>query len=269
VGRRAVSALWLALVLIGAAGSSPAPGAGPRLLLPDLEQASPGMIQGATVAGATGPRFRLGFASAVDNVGVGPLLVVARRGSRSDARMIATQIVRRSDGSTATYARVGIVRYVHSETHRHWHLLAFDRYELRRANGYALVRPDRKTGFCLGDRYETSRSVDLPGEPPKAIWTEECGKSRPGLLTVREGISVGYGDDYKPTLEGQYFDITRLRPERYLIVHRVNVDRRLRESDYSNNASSLLFDLRWPNGFSRDPRIDVLRRCPNSALCTA
>jgi hypothetical protein len=256
-------------VLIGAVGSSPAPGAGPSLLLPDLEQASPGRIQGVTDAGAKGPRFRLGFASAVDNVGAGPLLIVGRRGLHSQARMTATQIVRRSDRFSVSYPRVGTVRYVRSETHRHWHLLAFDRYELRRASGYALVRPDRKTGFCLGDRYETSRSVDLPGEPRKAVWTDECGKSRPGLLTVREGISVGYGDDYKPTLEGQYFDVTRLPPGRYLIVHRVNVDQRLRESDYSNNASSLVFDLRWPNGFGKSPRIDVLRRCPNSALCTA
>lgn len=256
-------------MLIGAAGSSPAPGAGPTLVLPDLEQASPGQIQGAAVAGAKGPRFRLGFASAVDNVGAGPLLIVARRGSRTESTMTATQVVQRSDGSSASYPRAGTVRYVRSETHRHWHLLAFDRYEVRRVNGYALVRPDRKTGFCLGDRYETSRSVDLPGEPRKAIWTEECGKSRPRLLTVREGISVGYGDDYKPTLEGQYFDVTRLPAGRYLIVHRVNVDHRLRESDYSNNASSLVFDLRWPNGFGESPRIDVLRRCPNSALCTA
>ena len=48
---------------------------------------------------------------------------------------------------------VGKVRYVVSPDHRHWHLLGFDHYALRRPGSRAPVVRDRKTGFCLGDRY--------------------------------------------------------------------------------------------------------------------
>jgi Lysyl oxidase len=239
----------------------------PRPLLPDLQQEPPGSLQGVTSHGFPGLRFHLGFASAVDNVGTGPLVVVGERRSRAYDLMTADQLIQRSDGSTRLLRGVGKLRYVVSETHSHWHFLYFDRYELRRALGYALVRRDRKTGFCLGDRYESAPGHRLPHEPPGAVWTGHCGKFRPDLLNIREGISVGFGDDYKPALEGQYFDVTRLPAGRYVIVHRVNVGQRLRESNYTNNAASLAFDLRWPHGFGRSPTINVVRRCPDSALC--
>jgi hypothetical protein len=238
------------------------------LLLPDLKQQAPGRLQGQTAHGFPGIRFHLGFGSAVDNVGAGPLVVVGRRSSRAETVMRANQLIKRSDGSTAVVRGVGKLRYVVAETHSHWHYLGFDRYELRRLRGYVLVRPDRKTGFCLGDRYETDPHRRLPGEPSRPVWTRECGKYRSDLMSVPEGISVGFGDNYKPSLEGQYFDLTRLPPGRYLIVHRVNVGHRLRESDYTNNASSLVFDLRWPHGFGASPSIEVVRRCTGSALCS-
>ena len=57
-------------------------------------------------------------------------------------------------------------------------------------------------------------------------------------LSVREGISVGHGDNYRAFLEGQSLRLNGLRSGRYVLVHRVNVDRRLRERSYDNNASS-------------------------------
>lgn len=43
-----------------------------------------------------------------------------------------------------------------------------------------------------------------------------------------------------PRLEGQYVDVTDVPPGRYRLVHRVNADRALRESDYTNNAASVV-----------------------------
>ena len=82
---------------------------------------------------------------------------------------------------------------------------------------------------------------------------------------MSEGISPGYGDDYVPRLEGQWVDITSLRPDRYVLVHRVNPERELRESDYGNNAASVLVELRRPAG--EIPTIAVLARCPGSERC--
>jgi Lysyl oxidase len=154
---------------------------------------------------------------------------------------------------------------VRSETHAHWHLLDFERYELGRASDGGAVQPDEKTGFCLGDRYETDRRTRLENEPAGPVWTEECGREQPGLLSVLEGISPGYGDDYVPALEGQYVDVTQVPAGRYVLVHRANPERVLEESDYANNAASVLLQLRRTTG--EIPTVRVLARCPASESC--
>jgi hypothetical protein len=72
---------------------------------------------------------------------------------------------------------------------------------------------------------------------------------------VHEGISPGYGDDYVPTLEGQYVELDGVPAGRYRLVHRVNPTRALREADYSNNSASVLLDLAWRDGA---PTVTVL-----------
>ena len=212
------------------------------------------------------PRFRIGFASAVDNLGDGPLRVVARRAG--GPTMVAHQVVERSDGSTVRVPRVGTLRYTRSATHQHWHLLRFDRYSLVALDGGRTLRRDRKTGFCLGDRYDSRPDERLPGDPGRPVLTGECGRGRPGLRSLSQGISVGYGDDYDPLLEGQYLDVTRLPAGRYELVHSANSDRRIRETDYGNNAASIVVAIRWPGGFSRPPSIDVVQRCGDGRRCS-
>jgi hypothetical protein len=150
------------------------------------------------------------------------------------------------------------LRYVVSPDHEHWHLLRFDRYELRRASDFSLVAPDRKTGFCLGDRQRLDPPP--PRTPKLPAFKSRCGLRQPGLYRIREGISVGYADDYKPSLEGQEIDITGLALGRYVLVHHANADRALLESDYTNNAASILFEL-------RAGAIRVLARCADTERC--
>jgi hypothetical protein len=233
-------------------------------LLPNLDEAAPDELSGRSDLLATPRRFYLGFESAAGNVGKGPLVIDGSRPSRRASTMGLVQRIQRSDGTRRTVKIPARLRYVTSPTHSHWHLLAFMRYELRTATGER-VRRDRKTGFCLGDRY--SLPTRLPDAPMRARFTDECGRTRPDLLAIREGISVGFGDNYKPHLEGQEFDVTTLPAGRYVLVHRVNPQRLLRESDYTDNASSMAFDLSWPRGRDLPPRIDVVARCPDRASC--
>lgn len=226
----------LALLLAGCGGA----GGGATELLPDLVQSPPRALTVYRV----GEAWRLAFLSAVENEGAGPMVLEGRRGSEAVPTMTVHQLVRRSDGSTAQYPVAGEIRFVRSETHRHWHFLGFERYELLGLDGQPLGR-DRKTGFCLGDRYDAHVSVRLPGEPGRPVWTQECGRDDPGRLLVHQGISPGYGDDYVPRLEGQWIDITALPAGRYVLRHRVDVGRDLRESDYGNNSASVLIELRW------------------------
>lgn len=233
----------------------------PAELLPDLDQAVPSALSIVR----SGDSYRITFLSAVDNVGEGPLIVEGTRPNRATPAMAARQVVRSTDGSSRRTALGKSLRYVEAETHAHWHLLGFERYELRSAADGSLLQPDRKTGFCLGDRYDADDGERLLNEPERAVWTEECGRRQPGLLRVTEGISPGYGDDYVPKLEGQYIDVSPVPPGRYVLVHRVNPDGALRESDYDNNAASVLLLLRRPTGDI--PTIRVLAECPDSERC--
>jgi len=245
------------LVLAGAATAALAAAAigcggdpAPQELLPDLKQLEPAAV---AVTEADG-QYRLIFLSAVENVGEAAIVIEGRRGSRAEAAMAVGQIVRLADGSTRSFPIQAELRYVLSETHEHWHLLDFERYELRRAADGGLVTRDRKTGFCLGDRYNASPSK-LPNEPSRAVWTRECGRGGRGLLAIREGISPGYGDDYVPSLEGQYLELDGLPAGRYRLIHRVNPTRALREANYSNNSASALLELSWKRG---RPTVEVI-----------
>jgi hypothetical protein len=245
------------LVLPGAS-----PGAGqPRL--PDLDQLAPTQLVITRAGSAKRPTYRLGFRSAVSNIGDGPLVIVGRRPSAASPTMVADQLVDGDPGTPPqTVPGVGDFRYTVSPDHRHWHLLGFDTYSMRRAGSDVPAVTDRKTGFCLGDRYRVTKP--LPVARPQPKYTSRCGLGDPELMGITEGISVGYGDDYAANLEGQYLPLSGLPAGRYVLVHRANAAQRLRESDYANNAASLLLGLRWRDG---RPSIRVLRVCPDTDRC--
>jgi hypothetical protein len=249
---RLLPALGAPLLLAGAFALAPGSHAGTPQL-PDLDQEAPSQL----VVTRSGGEYRLGFRSAVRNLGAGPLVITARRPDRSLDTMVADQIVTQASGPADVIGDVGRLRYVVSPDHRHWHLLGFERYTLARPGGRVVVR-DRKTGFCLGDRYQAAASA----APER--YTSRCGLGQPARLGIEEGISVGRGDAYAANLEGQYVPLQGLADGRYELVHRVNADGRLRELRSDNNAASALLSLRWRGGV---PRLRVLAVCPDEPHC--
>jgi predicted xylan-binding protein with Ca-dependent carbohydrate-binding module/lysyl oxidase/fibronectin type III domain protein len=237
--------------------------AGPATqLLPDLVQQPPTQL-GVVQSSAS---WRLGFNSAVENHGSGPLIVDGHRPDTSSP-MVADQVVNMSDGTQQTFAAIGSMIFY--TPHNHWHYVGFDKYELRNASDYSFVAPDQKSGFCLGDRY-TPNPDGTRNEPPPVNGPYTFDNCQPGnttALNVGEGMSVGYGDDYSPQLEGQYIDVTGVAPGQYVVVHRVNSDQSVHESDYSNDAASVLINL-WPNGYGVSPYLQVLATCPTSDHCS-
>ncbi len=228
-------------------------------LLPDIDPTAPtGLRIGAEGRGG----FQLSFDATFDNIGAGPLRIDGHRPNTS-GRMVADQVITRSDGSTKLNPGVGQLRFVESEDHRHWHFFRFMRYELVRAADGAVVAPDQKTGFCIGDRYNTDPRLRLPGEPPMP-GVFEVSRSVPIGLAM--GLSVGYGDNYLAFLDGQSIDVTDVPEGNYYLVHRVEAD--VREGDYSNNAASVLLKLRWPSGSDKPPAITMLASCADTARCS-
>jgi hypothetical protein len=228
------------------------PRTGPRELLPDFDQRAPFNL---SIVGT-----KLGFSSATDNIGDGAVWV---RGSRSTtgAPMLARQLVRLTDGTVRSFGDAGRLRYTPSPTHTHWHLLDFQRYELRTLDGELIVR-DRKSGFCLADHYGLARRR-------VAIFTGgrfygNCAQSQPDVLSVEQGTSVGYTDLYPAHFHGQNLELRGVPAGVYVLVHRANPQERLEELDYTNNAASLRIRLAWTG---RVPHVQTLRTCEGSASC--
>jgi hypothetical protein len=260
--------LVVSVAALSAGGGEPAARAGTAAsaaLLPDLRQELPARVAIERVR--TGPgtvRERLGFRSAVDNVGDGPLELEGRRSSLAERDLRVEQRIHHADGSVTRVAGAGRLRYTESPDHEHWHLVGFDRSELRDGSGRRVVA-DRKTGFCLGDRYVSALAARLPAAPPRGRYTTDCGGGERDRLTLREGISVGYGDDYDPQLEGQFLDVTEVPDGRYVLVHRVDADRRLRQLTTRNDVASVLVRLARGAGGRRTVR--VLASCPGRDRC--
>jgi hypothetical protein len=222
-------------------------------LLPDLEQRAPRRVAIVSTAG----RYKLGFESSVDNVGRGPVWI---RGTRVGRTMTARQLVRIAGGGLEANLDAGLLRYTWSPTHTHWHLIRFERYELRRASDFTLVRRDRKTGFCLADHYGLARGM----RPKRPFFLGNCAQGAPATRTVEQGSSVGYTDRYPPNFHGQNVDVTGVPAGVYVLVHRANPDRWLRERRYDNNTASVRLSLTRAGGV---PRVRVLRSCEGSERC--
>jgi Lysyl oxidase len=248
--------------VLSAPFTDPAPRLQPEIveLLPDLDQQAPSDLD----VRRSGRGFRLWFTSAADNVGLGPLIVNGRRSGVGRA-MRANQRIRLSNGSLRTNTEIGTWHYNASLDHSHWHLLHFQRYELRRLDGSVVVR-DRKSGFCIGDRYGVAPGR-IQGRRTAPVFRGFCNLYDPRSLAVDGGTSVGYSDRYHSRLDGQNLDLTRVPPGQYVLVHRVNPQALIRELRYENNAASVRIRIAWPKGRSRAPNVRILRACANSDRC--
>jgi dipeptidyl aminopeptidase/acylaminoacyl peptidase len=230
---------------------------------PDLDQRPPTDLSFQRTQSG---RYLLGFTSATDVLGEGPLSIVASRPSRAVPTMRASQRVRLVGGGAKTYPDVGFLKYTIALPHQHWHLMDFQRYELRRATDHSLVVADRKSGFCLADHWALVQG-HVPGKPRHPVFHSNCKQLEPGALAVEQGTSVGYTDRYPAHFHGQNLDVTSVPTGTYVLVHRANGELPLRELRYENNAASLRVRFSWPRGRGRQPAIRVLRTCPDSEWC--
>ena len=175
--------------------------------------------------------------------------------------MRATQLVRMSDRSVRAYEDAGRpLRYTPSSSHTHWHLLGFQRYELRTVDGELVVR-DRKSGFCLADHYGLAarRVTAFTGSHSRQLRPGE-----PAALSVEQGTSIGFTDLYPAHFHGQNLQLRGVPAGVYLLVHRANPEHRLGGLDYGNNEASLRIRLTWSGA---TPHVQTLRTCESSATC--
>ncbi|MEA2424277.1 MAG: hypothetical protein QOH13_687, partial [Thermoleophilaceae bacterium] len=243
--------LYLALALaaaIPAALAGPAHSDDPPVpqeVLPDLRQLLPANVK----VGSIGGQWRLGFDSEVVNDGPGYLKI--RGTGPGGGPMTADQVIQMDDGSSTTVPGIGEMHYVMAN-HNHWHLLDFERYELRNGDSDQTLVTDQKTGFCLADSFTTTF----------------CGQNQPGLTSVEEGISSHGSDRYLGYLEGQYIVVSQATvPDgSYVLVHRVNPAGALHVANPANDAASVRITMAWTNG---TPNMAVVNQCPGTTICPA
>jgi len=233
-------------------------GAAPRDLLPDLAQGRPTGVDVVVDSSNGQPQTRLVFDSTIGNVGEGPLILTAKRTPGTDT-MTAHQVIRRSDGSTRVRRAVaGVLKFVQASDHQHWHLMGIDRYELWTRTASRRLRRDRKQGFCLGDRYQLSANRPIPHQPRRPAYPGYCGKNRPDLTRITEGITVGWGDNYPANIEGQFIDIDGIAPGKYLLVHRIRAGGLLESYPY-NDVSCVAIELKAPVAAGEEPTVALSR----------
>ena len=137
----------------------------------------------------------LRFAAINTNLGLGPLEV--RAGGATGAGQVVYQRIYQSDGGYYDVSPTATMTY-HPE-HNHFHVNGFALYTLKAVGAASTQgKTAEKTSFCIEDT--TPIDLRLPGAPNSGVYTT-CNP------TV-QGVSVGWGDRYGPSLEGQAFDIT-------------------------------------------------------------
>ena len=123
--------------------------------------------------------------------------------------------------------------FEYSPCHGHYHFSGYAKYELLSLS--EVVVEGRKQAFCLED----FEKVD-----PNA------GKAK--YTCSNQGISVGWQDVYRSSLDCQWLDITGVPPGMYELRVTINPERVLTEASYENNTASVFLVL------YADGTIDVL-----------
>ena len=199
--------------------------------LPDLIALPPEAFHWGYQDGHRGLRFT----SLIQNIGDGPIDVTGERPDTSHD-MKVTQNIFQSSGGQRHVLTDAVMQYSVKDGHNHFHLLDLALYRIRPVDS-ATWQEAHKEGFCLVD------DADLQGRTPFQ-YPDDCGADEPDALEVREGLSVGWVDDYNWTLWGQFFDVTGLSlPGDFCVDVTVDPLHLFSEKTTSNNSASSLIHL--------------------------
>lgn len=247
----------LALALAAAPVGAVAPATAATDLLPDLQMSQ---VYNVQIERTGAGRKRLRFGTIVWNVGNGPLEV--RAGDRVDRTMHdVTQWIRTRGGGGYGYKPPGATAFYSGDGHDHWHIQSFVVISLFPAPGTAVAeatlagptfsqRSLRKIGFCLTDLVRAPASLRPPASERRIRFpVSGCGTLRD--TSVRMGISVGFGDDYKPFFNHQAVDITGLVAGTYRLCATVNSNAMWREMEDNAANNSTWVDMELDAAASR------------------
>ncbi len=204
-------------------------------LLPDMWTSAPFQLGLAEVDGRTVLRFT----TEMNNKGAGDLLL------RGDPKGEISQWVAHSESGHST-TTLDVDTMWGGDTHNHWHIKDVARYWVAHTDGTPVGDEfDNKVGFCIFDSVDFRSG--LPGAPT-SVRHRIAGCGTRLTPEIAMGLSVGWGDQYRFDLAGQFIDIEDLEPGSYLLMAEVDPARRLQELDTTNNTAATPFTLQVQNG---------------------
>jgi hypothetical protein len=221
--------IWLLLLGLFLVLASIVPASAATDKLPDLAMAR---LRGERTEATADGRLLLRFSAVIVNIGAGTFELRAQRSSTSSAWSGEQVIFDDAGGSRSVAAPAQFI--YGGDGHNHWHVKDLETYELVRSDNGVKVGTGVKSGFCFFDNYQYK--LTLPGAPQSAVYTRTgCGKQT--SLSLKTGLSVGWGDIYTYRLPDQYIDITGLTPGRYRLWATADPGNWFQESDDANQAT--------------------------------
>ena len=236
--RTLVSFVVLALVVLlpsmVSAVFQPMPATAASQLLPDMRMAKLTKIVAdkRTMPG----RRLLRYTAEIVNVGAGP---VEGRGTRPDTSTPTMSVVQRIYDDAGGFTDVPSSTYMFwaGDGHNHWHLFDMEGGVLTPFSNGHQVGTSAKEGFHFADG--SAFDVSLPNAPQAKQYLACGGKScNIDALSVKEGISVGWGDIYASGIMFQWIDITGVANGKYVLTVTADPHGYFEESDTTNNSAS-------------------------------
>jgi len=191
----------------------------------------------------------LRFGATSWNNGAGPLEL--RAGTATSQGQNVFQRIYRDDGS---YTEVLAGTFIWHPTHDHFHFADFALYTLQAVGAQpGSEQTSSKTSFCVMDT--TKVNTTIPNASNSATYTT-CNK-------VVQGMSVGWGDTYGPTLTGQSFDITGFPDGYYDLTIESDPNDRLIETNELDNVSCVRLHI---NAVVSPPIAQAVGTCGNVTI---
>ena len=189
----------------------------------------------------TGQEETLRFSNGVANIGAGPFQI------RPESNPVTLETIGFQEILDATGAIVfdqAVSKFVFHPEHNHWHITAVALYEIRAAldngtggtMGGVVGGQSLKTTFCLIDWIKLEGNSNTNGRT-----YFDCKPD------ARQGLSVGWVDQYHHALEGQEVKITHVPAGIYYLLTKANPDENFLETTTSNNSAWTSFRLSRDN----------------------
>lgn len=167
------------------------------------------------------------------NVGEGPFELKGSRLSLDASRMTMDQVVYSSSGESTSFPNRVNGQYA-GDGHNHWHARQVVTMQLAPILEPRNIRLGNKIDFCFFDN--SSTHPDVAGAVAESYYQNQwCGQ--PDSLSVRMGLSIGWGDRYGWDFVGQYIDITAVPGGTYTLRATVDWADEFFETDDTNNCT--------------------------------